>query len=734
VPVLPLTLPVASAVLLSRQTNGPGTWENIVGTAPAEGAQLWQWNAAAQGFFDVYTFTNGDWSPTTPVAGVGEAVWIAAAGGTPQLPLPLQAYTVAINPGANFIANQLDHGSNRIAEVLGTNCPDGTAVTRLGACCFDHGSNLWYRTVFHPTTGWTPSDGRLDPGEGAILESPTAFTLTIRGTPHVPVLPVALAAGEASYRSRQTNGPGTWENIVGSSPAEGATVYRWAGAAYQTNRFTGGSWSLAAPVLAVGESAWLALSSTVAPPPIPQSYQVVIQAGQNLIANQLDHGSNRLAEVFSSLCCDHGSNELAVIPAGTVFSKPRNDGSNTWDQAIYVPGTGWVPDNLTLSPGEGAILDSPTGFTITFTGTPHVPVLPVTIPAGQAWLLSRQTNAPGTPEQILGANLPAGAQAWLWTGNNYVVSSFDDLDLVWLPSTPVARVGEAMWIAPAGGSPQLPPPSTVTFGGFSHTALGNAGLTHSGTSLVVANLGTNGTDGVAIALPNVMQWSAQWEPLDPNDTLPAGTLLRMQAVGSANSVTNGLLHTITVTKTDSNAIVAADFSPLGVTNITVRFYNGTNQVGEMAGLSTGPVFAMSSFKIIDLHIDMFPPYRSWLTFFGLRLNFLNAPPVDADSAEIIPQGVTIARMPTAVLLQGGQIPALVITNEFVSPSVLSAAASGGSLTLQWLGTGRPQESADFSSWTTLTNATSPYVVPMNDSNRFYRLWQPVGNWNFSRDH
>ena len=43
------------------------------------------------------------------------------------------------------------------------------------------------------------------------------------------------------------------------------------------------------------------------------------------------------------------------------------------------PGISW-PSTATLNPGEGAILYNPQSpYSLTFTGTPHVPVLPVTV-------------------------------------------------------------------------------------------------------------------------------------------------------------------------------------------------------------------------------------------------------------------------------------------------------------------------------------------------------------------
>jgi hypothetical protein len=48
--------------------------------------------------------------------------------------------------------------------------------------------------------------------------------------------------------------------------------------------------------------------------------------------------------------------------------------------------------------------------------------------------------------------------------------------------------------------------------------------------------------------------------------------------------------------------------------------------------------------------------------------------------------------------------------------------------LRWFGTGVLQISTDLKTWTDLTNAVSPYVVPTGSAARdFYRIRQPTGD-------
>jgi hypothetical protein len=162
-------------------------------------------------------------------------------------------YLVTAVPGLTAIANQLDNGGNTLDEVL-LDVPDGSKV-------FKWDCTTWHEYIFDAVDlMWNPPGGTLAPGEGALLYNPESFaiTLTFTGTPHVPVLPAALpcGCGNTNCLSCQTNTVGTYENITGISPTEGAVVQRWdtSSQAWQTYTFSGGAWSPAVPIAYVGES------------------------------------------------------------------------------------------------------------------------------------------------------------------------------------------------------------------------------------------------------------------------------------------------------------------------------------------------------------------------------------------------------------------------------------------------------------------------------------------------
>lgn len=103
----PIELPAGGCCLLSRETAGVGTYENIIGTPPSEGHQVVRlrpgavpmgWDSPtgfgsslpwcfASSNLEVHTFSNGVWTPSPPQLDVGEAAWFCA-------PPPLLALTI----------------------------------------------------------------------------------------------------------------------------------------------------------------------------------------------------------------------------------------------------------------------------------------------------------------------------------------------------------------------------------------------------------------------------------------------------------------------------------------------------------------------------------------------------------------------------------------------------------------------------------------------------------------
>jgi len=216
-----------------------------------------------------------------------------------------------------------------------------------------------------------------------------------------------------------------------------------------------GSYSVLASSLAgsiVSSNATLIVVVPPPPPPPPPSYTLNLLPGLNLIANQLNNGGNTLDEI------------MPVVPDGTLVSKYVNT-NGIWLQSVFDASSGvWVPDNITLSPGEGAFLDSPSNYSLTLTGRPQATVLPVVIPDGVAYLLSRQTNDVGTYENIVGSAPTPGAVVFKWVNaiTNYATYTYSATG--WVGGIePTAAVGESMFIGSNGGSPvPITQPPSIT--------------------------------------------------------------------------------------------------------------------------------------------------------------------------------------------------------------------------------------------------------------------------------
>ena len=197
-------------------------------------------------FFDVFldvSLNNGStWSP-------------ADSATTVALAQP-ESYTVVLQPGQTLIANQLDHGSNTVNEVIPT-APDGATFTKWndGTGTFDPPE------TYFGAIGWEPGLATLRPGEIAFVSNPgpSPFPIIFTGVPHEYKVLSVMTPGSHHGLSQQSASVGTYESLTGCSPAEGSQVNRWdtSTQSYQTNRFTGGAWVPSVATLNIGEGAFV---------------------------------------------------------------------------------------------------------------------------------------------------------------------------------------------------------------------------------------------------------------------------------------------------------------------------------------------------------------------------------------------------------------------------------------------------------------------------------------------
>ncbi|MCI0745269.1 MAG: hypothetical protein L0Y58_07680 [Verrucomicrobia subdivision 3 bacterium] len=436
-PSLPLSFAAgAGCYLVSRQTNAPGTYDQIMGVPPADGAVVHQFNLTS-GLFDVFTFVGGAWSPAEPVAAVGEALWICPTGGAPPAIPQLCTYTNTIPSGYSLIANQCSN-ANSVSSLL-PKPPFGALLLKY--------NNLsgTYEALNAYSSGWSQPSQTLAPGEGAWIYNPSSpFAMLVAGMAKLPSLPLPFATAPGCYLvSRQTNAPATYDQIVGMPPANGATLFQFnpAAGAWLAFEVVDGIWSPSDPSVGVGESVWICPTGGPVPA-IPNlcSYTMAIPPGFSLIANQ----------------CTNANTIRSLIPRPAIGTRilKYNNATTGFEPYNIFGSSGWSIPTQTLLPAEGAWIYNPTAtpFTILIAGLAKVPLLPLSFASGPGcYLVSRQTNAPATYEQIMGIGPAEGATVYKYNASSDSYEIFMYLAGVWDPSPPMAAVGEPLWICPTGG-------------------------------------------------------------------------------------------------------------------------------------------------------------------------------------------------------------------------------------------------------------------------------------------
>jgi hypothetical protein len=486
---------------------------------------------------------------------------------------------------------------------------------------------------------------------------------------------LTVAAIEGPFTYQWQSGPagsGIFINLT-----DGGQVSGSAGATLTINNVTPAN---AADYRVVVANAFGSSTSSVATLTVSLSYSINVHSGFNLIANQLDHGSNTLDEI------------MPTVPDGSVLFKYDNAGLNWLTAAYSASSGGWTPGSLTLSPGEGAFFQSPTNFTLTFSGTPHVPVLPVAIPSGACYLLSRQTNDIGDYTNIVGLAPVIGVKVYEFTGTGYNVFSFISSHGgpgTWTPSEPTVAVGQAVWISSTNGGIPVPTPTNtfLVFQGLLNSSLGAASLSANAASnqLSVQNLGSSGQDGVAITLPaNTAGLVVGWPDLDVSNTLPVGAYVQSQVVGTLNGV-SGVLGKLTVRKAGTgNYVTSADYSALGANTYTVAaYFRGVLQAQAINQSGTSLATANIPPKGEDVG-DYTPPLSEEWPFTNALVSIGTGAPVMCDELIVRPENVTFATVSTGFQIVASQVPGFTITNEtiiLVQQGLLNASLGKAALSV-----------------------------------------------------
>ncbi len=418
-----------------------------------------------------------------------------------------------------------------MGEVL-TNVPNGTTVYTYtpgvgfsGGATFTQGSG-WFDNDFPGGTGGPTNGPALVPGEGAFIvpRNATNFTITFNGTTNVPVLPLSLNCGLAYFVNRQTVGIGTFENITGQAPLDGAQVFIPSsnlpfGEApdreapnYAVYTFCGGGWLPIPPNVPVGQSVFVSqpCQSNVNANAMPC---LTVQQSNILLTS-----TSPVAVDFAPTAKDNCNADASIV----TYCRPPSG-------SIFMPGTTSVHcvalDNL----GNAASCD--------FTVTLAPPVIPVPILTNQIVvhpglnLIAYQFNNGGNTLREILTNVPDGTvvSKYVNSTSSWLQSTYNAGLGAWVPGNITLRPGEGAFLNNPGrasinltftGNPNLPVlPVPITNG----ITLLSRQTNDIGTYLNIT--GTNPAAG-----DEVFQWNGEgynkfafdgtnWSPNEPSNAV-----------------------------------------------------------------------------------------------------------------------------------------------------------------------------------------------------------------------
>ncbi len=297
-------------------------------------------------------------------------------------------------------------------------------------------------------------------------------------------------------------------------------------------------------------------------------------------------------------------------------------------------------------------------------------MLPASLPCGygQPNILSRQTNDVGTYENIVGLPPSDGSQEQVWNGTGYVTYQYSGG--AWSPANPPdLAVGQGAKFIVPGGTQN----GSLVYQGLTNYPAGNATLAVLGSELVVSNLSSSGQDGVSIALPSSLTGlDVQLQNADPSNALPVGAYVEGTLIGTGGTVTNGLLGTLTMTKTDTTGDYQLDvnYEPMGATNCTVLAYLNGQLVGQESNVPDGLLRKIIGHLLISIGTGLLQNSISA----GIEADFGTAvvyqtgagSNIVCDTLFIYPGNVSTVGMPTALQITASQVPSLTITSENAS--------------------------------------------------------------------
>lgn len=185
-------------------------------------------------------------------------------------------------------------------------------------------------------------------------------------------------------------------------------------------------------------------------------YTLPIYSGDNLIANQLDDGTNFLDDIFNAY--------PAPIPDGATFTKWDSAANTFLPASVYSAGSGRWSIDYSFTFGEGAVLHSPTTWSNAFVGQVYPPAVPYVGSgldptkfwhpgyAAGVYLISSPVPVYGPMDEMfpfLVGRLPRNGE-WVRILNpatqTYLTTTFH-AGTGWDNGDPTLSVGESAWVS-----------------------------------------------------------------------------------------------------------------------------------------------------------------------------------------------------------------------------------------------------------------------------------------------
>ncbi len=159
---------------------------------------------------------------------------------------------------------------------------------------------------------------------------------------------------------------------------------------------------------------------------------VNIPSGYSMVANQLDNPAGNTVAIF-----------LPNPPNGTTLNK-WNEATQQYNTSTFSLGV-WSNPNMTLSPGEGALVQPGSVTTFTFIGNLRQGMLGNPFPSGLSIRSSIVPQA-GPIDTMLSFPSAIGDTINRYTSATASYDAYTFTGTAWLPSVPIPRTGESFWI------------------------------------------------------------------------------------------------------------------------------------------------------------------------------------------------------------------------------------------------------------------------------------------------